>query len=121
MVLIGYALAVLGHYPVSWALRGLRRISGQPDKPAPLDFWLGTTERLVATTLVIYAPRYVPAFIGAWVAFKIAANWQRMPSSGVTRQGTLIALMGNVFSFAIAVIAGVIANPDALRIWNEVK
>jgi hypothetical protein len=44
-------------------------------------FWIGGTERLIATTLVILAPRYVGPFIATWVALKLAASWQRMPGS----------------------------------------
>ena len=120
-LVLAYLLTLLGHLPVKWALLGLRRIAGQPDKPAPLDLFIGSTERLVVTTMVIWTPRYVPAFIGAWMAFKIAANWQRVPNSSMARQGTLIGLLGNVYSFAIAIGAGLLANPEALRIWSDAK
>jgi hypothetical protein len=34
------------------------------------------------------------------------------------RQGTLIALLGNVYSFAIATACGVWVNPNAVVVWN---
>ena len=66
------------------------------------------------------APAYVAAFIGAWIALKIAANWQRVPNKQETRQGTLIALLGNVYSFAFAIACGAWANPNAFMVWNTI-
>jgi hypothetical protein len=109
-----------GHFAVSWLLCLIRWFAGQPDKSRALDFWIGSTERTVATTLVIMAPAYVAAFIGAWIALKIAANWQRVPNKQETRQGTLIALLGNVYSFAFAIACGAWANPNALIVWNTI-
>src|SRR5437762_11747770 len=54
-------------------------------------------------SLVIFAPKYVGPFIGAWVVLKIAANWQREKNTEATRLGTLLALVGNVFSFTVAI------------------
>jgi hypothetical protein len=88
----------------------IRKRTKQPDKHGPLDFWLGATERIVVTTLVIWAPTYVAAFIGGWVASKFAANWYRRDNTDANRKGTLIALIGNVASFAIAIGAGLIAD-----------
>jgi hypothetical protein len=48
----------------------------------------------------------VGAFIGAWTAAKIAANWGRMKSEDkYVRSGQLVALIGNALSFAWAIIA----------------
>jgi hypothetical protein len=40
-------------------------------------FFVGGTERAVALTLVLWAPAYLPAFIGGWVVLKFALGWQR--------------------------------------------
>ena len=80
-----------------------------------LDSWLGSTERIVATTMFVPGVSYLPAFIGAWVVLKLAANWQRIKSeSDGVRKGTLIALIGNVFSFALAIAVGFWLNPTAI-------
>ena len=36
------------------------------------------------------------------------------------RKGTLIALLGNVYSFAIAIACGVWVNPNAVVVWNTI-
>lgn len=114
-----YFISILGGFiAVQTLLSIIRRRTGQKDERKPLDIWLGGTERAVATTLVIWAPGYVAAFIGAWVAIKLAANWQRLGNSKAARTGTLIALIGNVFSFAIAIGAGIYLNQDALAVWS---
>lgn len=113
-----YFLSIIGgHIAVVSLINVIRTIARQPDKSKALDFCIGGTERAVATTLVIMAPGYVAPFIGAWVALKIAANWERLGSTAFARQGTLIALLGNVYSFAVAIAVGVWVNPHALQVW----
>jgi hypothetical protein len=114
-----YALAMFGgHYLVREIMKLVRRHTGQPQKISPLDIWIGCTERFIAITMMIVAPSYVLTFIGAWVAAKIAANWQSISNrSPDIRRGHQIALLGNVYSFAIAIIAGVYLNPDAVKAW----
>lgn len=80
-----------------------------------LDFWIGSIERTIATAMFVWGIAYLPAFIGAWVALKLAANWQRIKSERAeVRSGTLIVLIGNVFSFAFAIAVGAIVNPLAI-------
>lgn len=81
-------------------------------------FWTGITERVLATTLVIWAPKMVPVFIGGWIALKIAAGWSREPG-GEKATGHLTALLGSAFSFAVAIWAGLLINPGAVETWNE--
>jgi hypothetical protein len=81
-------------------------------------FFVGLTERAVALTLVIFAPPYLPSFIGAWVALKFALGWKRVDYGPPTATGSLLALIGNVLSFAVPIAVGVIfLNPDALHAW----
>jgi hypothetical protein len=111
---------IVGYVIVAGILHFLRWRLQHPDKANELDFWLGGTERTVATALVIWAPGYVGPFIGAWVALKMAANWQRLKSqSAAVRQGTLLALLGNAFSFTIAIGVGVYFNRHALEVWAK--
>lgn len=113
-----YVLSVVGGYCAVWLLLFIiRRTTRQDQKASFIDFWVGGTERAVVTTLVIMAPNYVAAFIGAWMALKIAANWQRRTNTDATRKGTITALIGSVWSFAIAIGCGLLANPEALRFW----
>lgn len=80
-----------------------------------LELWLGSTERIIAATMFVSGVSVLPAFIGAWITFKLAANWQRLKSTtDEVRKGTLIALIGNVFSFALAIAVGFWLNPNAI-------
>ena len=129
-----YLLAIFG----GWAFVGLclftmRAMIGHPGKRSfrMLDFFLGGMERAIAITLVIWAPSYLSSFIGAWIAFKFAANWQRIPlqvnektnADGlkVVTEGSLLFLIGSAISFTIAILAGVFLNPHALEIWAAAK
>jgi hypothetical protein len=85
-----------------------------------LDFWLGSVERLVATAMFVWHVSYLGAFIGAWVALKLAANWQRLKStSDEVRKGTLMALIGNIFSFGFAIAVGYWLNPTAIAFFTK--
>ena len=121
-IIAAYVISILaGHVIVAAILRLVRRHLGQRDKGKPSDIWIGGTERTIATTLVWFAPGYVAPFIGAWIALKIAANWARLKGdSPQIRKGHLIALIGNAWSFAIAIVAGVLLlNPGALAVWAK--
>jgi hypothetical protein len=136
----GYQLAwllasVLIGQGATWAwVTFLRRIARRQDKKNPekpilytdIYFddgsdpvgWLlaltGCVERAVVTALMIWAPKYVPAFIGLWVALKYVPGWVNFEGSNLQVRGHyMITLQGNVVSFAIAIAAGLLANPDA--------
>ena len=81
------------------------------------DFLVGAIERAVALTLVLLAPSYLPTFIGAWIALKMALGWQRDHYSDSVRLKSLLGLIGSVISFAIAIVVGYALNPDALDVW----
>lgn len=84
------------------------------DSFAPIDFALGASERIVALSLFIWAPQHLATFIGAWVAAKLAANWQRIKSEKAwVREGSLIALIGSAISFGIAISIGMYIKPPA--------
>jgi hypothetical protein len=85
-----------------------------------LDLLVGGTERLVATTLVWFAPTYLASFIGGWTALKFAANWKRQSSDDDwVSTGSLLFLIGSVLSFAVAIGSGLYLNPEALTVWAE--
>ena len=85
--------------------------------------FLGGIERVVALTLVLWAPPYLPSFIGGWVLLKFAIGWQREEYGGEDKRdvekGRFLALIGNVLSFAIAIGVGLLLNPAALEIWAK--
>ncbi len=82
-----------------------------------LDVWVGFTERAIATTLCIWAPKQLPLFIGGWVIAKLAAGWGRQSDPNYA-PAHVIALVGNALSFAVAIAAGLIANPDFLAMLD---
>jgi hypothetical protein len=106
-----------------WLVAGIgvylmRRSIGYPREFfRPLDIYVGGCERIVVTTLVMFAPKYVPVFIGGWIVLKFAANWERR-TEPKANQASLVALVGSVLSFSAAILAGLIVNPDAVRIWE---
>lgn len=114
--ILAYVLSILG----GWAFVGgglkVIRVSLKEQHNFfwdPLDFWLGGTERAVATTLILYAPRYLAAFIGGWIALKFAANWKRHTGPKYGRP-SLVFLIGNVLSFAAAIAATLYMRPDLI-------
>lgn len=104
-----------GHYLAKWSVLLLRNKVGIHRDQSPIVLWLGGTERIVTTTLVIFAPSYVPAFIGGWIALKFALGWKRYAGPDAKPSG-IIAMIGNVISFAVAIAAGLLVQ-QALHIW----
>jgi len=119
-----FALSILGWLLVGATMALIRWCVFGDSKPVKdsfgwLDFWLGTIERVVAATMFVLHVSSLPGFIGAWIAFKLAANWQRIKSeSDPARKGTLIALIGSVLSFAFAIGVGYCLNPAALSAFT---
>ena len=111
------ASAVLGYWAAGYAVQFLRKKAKPKRHRAALIFCLGATERAVATTLVIFAPPYLPAFIGGWIALKFAVGWQRYKKEKPETGGAMVALIGNVVSFTVAIAVGLIINPSALTTW----
>jgi hypothetical protein len=58
------------------------------------------------------------AFIGGWVALKFAVGWQRYAGEAEAG-GAMVALIGNVISFAVAIAIGLTVNPSALETWAK--
>jgi hypothetical protein len=93
------------HFMRSWIIPNHKETT----QSKRMVFFVGATERLVATTLIIFAPAYLAPFIGGWVALKYAANWQKKEETNA-REHSLFAMIGTVLSFAIAIGAGLFIN-----------
>ena len=125
-IVLGYFVSlVVGYVIVGLCLYGMRKTALRgPFKIREffkwLDLWVGCAERFVATTLLAFAPAYLAAFIGGWVGLKFAAGWHREKSSkGTITQTRLLALVGSILSFVIAIAAGLIIKPDALTYFAK--
>jgi hypothetical protein len=124
--LIYVLVCIVGHYVMWLMMLCLRPLVGLDVKGyGPLHFGitalLGVTERAVALTLLIWAPRYLAAFIGGWVLLKFAVGWQRAAydEKGMVGIGSQLALIGNVVSFAIAIAGGLYLNPSAMTYFSS--
>ena len=118
---IAYVFSAIGGALICGIVLKLIHISvGFKDRPVfhALHFWVGASERIVATTLFIWAPKHLPIFIGGWVAAKIAAGWGRERREDAS-QGHFIALVGNAVSFAVAIAAGLMVHPESLATLNS--
>ena len=112
--------ALLGDWLAENSVRLLREKAKLKHEKNELVFWLGATERAAATTLVVFAPSYLPAFIGGWVALKFAVGWQRYNEPAEAGRA-MIALIANVISFAVAIGMGLVVDHSALDIWAKAK
>ena len=125
-IILGYLMSTVGGWLVlSLLVPLMHRTSGVrgtaynqigDNRPffRPLDLWVGITERAVATTMVIWAPKLLPLFIGGWVTAKLAAGWSFTGTEQRYAVARVIALVGNAFSFSIAIAAGIFADPGAI-------
>ncbi len=126
---ISLTVLYAAYWPIKWIIKWLRLrapvieqlkaefknddIPSDPEygRVARLDQALGFTERFVAVSLILIAPRHVAFFIAGWVALKFAANWKRKEGSSPWEKKrnarySLIALIGSAASFAVAVAVG---------------
>ena len=114
-------VCVGGNYLVAYIMLFLKWLVGLDTRPIIewTGFCIGFTERAVALTLVLWAPRYLVTFIGGWVLLKFAIGWQRTPLNAKVARGGLLALIANVLSFAAAIAGGLYLNPDALTYFEN--
>lgn len=78
---------------------------------------MGLTERATITILFILTPKLLPAFIGGWTVAKLAAGWGRVEvNNTAVRASHMMALVGSVLSYAIAIAAGYWAHPESLGV-----
>jgi hypothetical protein len=120
----GIALAgsTLGGQLIVAPLMELARL--KLEKPVARTWWVSFSvaivERATITILFIEVPKLVPAFIGGWTVAKFAAGWGRIVTSDDNiRRLHMIALVGSVLSYAIAIGAGIWARPESLAIVGQ--
>ena len=119
LFIVGLAFTLWAHYPVKWFLAWVRTKSGvPPDRPgAGVPNWIvGAFERLFAFGVVLADVENAYAVLIAWMAAKLAANWQRptvVGDSAVDREVRVYgisALMAGTLSLSLAVIGATIAR-----------
>jgi hypothetical protein len=116
-------VCIVGNYIVAYIMLFLKWLVGLDTRPIIewMGFWIGFTERAVALTLVILAPRYLVTFVGGWILLKFAIGWQRTPLTPKLARGVQLALIANVLSFGIAIAVGLYLNPTALGYYSALK
>ncbi len=76
-----------------------------------LSVVVGMVERTVITALVAWSIPGTAAFIGAWVATKMAGGWSSWSSGTVYARSMLfVGLLGSLLSVLFAVIGGIIVR-----------
>ena len=109
-VVIGFLVSALGGAAVLWVLidklawpyLGRDGIPGKPTRTLTLP--LGICERVSCTAVFLLG---VPAWIGVWLAIKVAAQWQRW--TGVERATYNVFLIGNLLSIFFGFIGAWLA------------
>jgi len=112
-------VCVVGNYAVAYFLFLLKWSLGLDTRPIVERMASFIGQRAVALTLFLLAPHYLAAFIGGWVLLKFALGWQRTPFVYKLAVGGQVALIGNVFSFAIAIAGGYYLHPETAALFRE--
>jgi hypothetical protein len=92
-----------------WPSAGREHDKGEAGTP-PFSESSMCTERAVSLTLVLWAPPYLPLFIGGWISLKFALGGQRVATAN-KRSGEAFSAHRQCHSFAIAIAVGVFLNP----------
>ena len=109
----------LGYLVVEWLIRILNRLCDLPPKPEGPAFpaWLlGLFERALAFVLVVAKRDQIAVVLIAWMAAKLAINWQRpveqsaAQSEPERRIRGFITLIAGVVSLSFGILGGVIAS-----------
>ncbi len=81
---------------------------------------VGIFERAIVTTLVIWTPKLTTAFIGGWMALKVAGGWGLLKEPTTRNRATFfIGLLGNVVSLGWAIAVGVYVAPNSVALLNS--
>jgi len=116
---LGVVILLMMHYPMGWLVDWLRRKGKVEDAPSTkeegLPVWIvGSFERLLAFVLVLFDVPSAGTLLAAWIAAKLAANWQRYPSNEADKFGreyrvqTFVALVAGVVSVGLGCLVGLV-------------
>lgn len=122
------AAMVAGHYGTEWfygLLNGSAHLGPRPDPEKRVPPWItGAFERLLTFLLVVSNFPNFQNVILAWLAAKLAANWQRAEPTNASdserqeyRTRSLIAVMAGIVSIGFGCFGGVIARPHPPFSW----
>jgi hypothetical protein len=83
---------------------------------------IGTLERLFFTLIIAFDVTAAAVAMVAWLALKMATNWNR-PNASHTPTEALTGLLGGLISMLFALIGGLICKGDrvvifAISIWR---
>ena len=109
---------LVGHVAVKGFVAFVRKLSNLTELyPEAVPAWIvGTFERTMTFVLFLFAVEDAGTVLIAWMAAKLAANWQRRELTDNERKSlwiwaqTFVALMAGVLSLAIGVLGGSIAH-----------
>ena len=120
LLIVGLAVALASQPIVKSFVHWVREMSGVPveREGEGIPPWIvGTFERLLAFALILFNVEQAMTVLIAWMAAKLAANWQRQTlvgdNSEVDRKiriYTLTALMAGTLSLGFGALGGAIAR-----------
>jgi hypothetical protein len=123
LFILGALVPWIAHYPVKVFIDRLKGTTHVPKaegvrvSPAIVGYF----ERYLAFILVVTNVEGTGTILVAWMAAKLAANWQRRDMGGeeeanaVIRANTLIALLTGTLSLLLGAFGGVIARCGLAR------
>ncbi len=128
---IGLTFSVLGGWPVTWLfLKLLRKAMRLPEKPKPKGkkaknaprgvpaTLTGMIERFFFTVLVAFNVAGVAVAMIAWIALKLATNWNRdyWAKTSSARLYGFSALLASLVSMLFAFLGGLIVRGE---LWAD--
>jgi hypothetical protein len=116
-VILGLIVVFGAQYPVQRFVDWVQHESNIEPREKGVPSWIvGLFERLLAFLLFALLVKHAETLLIAWMAAKLAANWQRRPwpkNTEVAREiraHTFTALMAGTLSLGFGVLGGVIAH-----------
>ena len=129
LIACGIATVLVAYFPLDMLIMWLRvksRVQGtRSAEEVGVPVWIvGSFERLSAFLLGLFNVPGATIMLAAWLAAKLAASWQRYPTSEEdmeanrqVRAGHLVALIVGIVSVAFAFLVGLFIR-HALN-WNS--
>jgi hypothetical protein len=120
LILIGVLVVLAAYFPIDMLIVWLReqsRVKGSRSaEEIGVPVWIvGSFERIAAFALGLFDVRNAGVMLGAWLAAKLAASWQRYPTDKTdmeenrqVRAGHLVALIVGIVSVAFGFLTGLL-------------